>query len=186
MLNELLLRDPCMFRSSASSDKLDCESNDENFGERFIFESAVWLWMTLTDWNWGILGRAPVEFKELVVADFAGDDEDVGPLLVEFGSFPLTMFVLLWLWLMVLLLEGVSRLRKCLNEKGFSFGGSVGCLKSFRHEKKKWRMRWNNCTIYFSSCYLNSHCQRLLRWNSRYQRRPSDRSRWSRLGFCSR
>lgn len=70
--------------------------------------------------------------KELVVADFDGDCVDPEPLLV-LGcgcSFPLTMFVLLWLWLIVLF-DGVSRLMKCLNEKGFSFGASVVvCLKS--------------------------------------------------------
>lgn len=184
MLNELLLRDPCMFRSSANSDRLDCESKDENFGDLFILASA-WLLMTLTDWNWGILGRAPVEFKELVVADFAGDDEDVGPLLLEFTSFPLTMFVLLWLWFIVLL-EGVSRLRKCLNEKGFSFGGSVGCLKSFSKEKKKWRMRWNNRTIYFPLSYLSSRCQTPLIWSFRCRRHPLSHLRLFHLDFCSR
>lgn len=73
-----------------------------------------------------------MEFKELVVVDFDGDCDDVVPLmLLEVRSLPFTMFVLLWLWLIELLVD-VSRLRKCLKEKGFSLGASVdcGCLKS--------------------------------------------------------
>lgn len=119
-------------------------------GERFIFASA-WLWMTLTDWNCGILGRAPVEFKELVVADLEGDcDDDVGPLLVlTFTSLPFTMFVLLWLWLMVLLEDG-SRRRKCLNENGFSFGASVGCLKSKNNKNEMTNEELHNFNFYFT------------------------------------
>lgn len=135
-----------MFRSSASSDRLDWESNDENFGERFILGSA-WLLITLTDWNCGILGRAPVEFKELVVADFDGDWLQAGPLLVlALTSLPFTMFVLLWLWLMELF-DGVSRLRKCLKEKGFSLGASVEGLKSI-HNKTEMTIE-KSCTIFF-------------------------------------
>lgn len=71
-----------------------------------------------------------MEFKELVVADFDGDCDVVEPFIeLELRSFPFTMFVLLWLWLIELLVVG-SRLKKCLNEKGFSFGASVVCLKS--------------------------------------------------------
>lgn len=140
MLNELLLRDPCILRSSASSDRLDWESKEENLGERFIFAESAWLLMTLTDWNCGILGRAPVEFSELVVADFEGECDDDWPLLV-LGciSFPFTILVLLWLWFIVLLEDG-SRRRKCLNENGFSFGGSVVCLKS-KTTKVQWRLK---------------------------------------------
>lgn len=62
--------------------------------------------MELVLWNCGILGRAPVEllwFKEL----FEDDTPEVD------GSFPL-----------ILLRLGVSCLRKCLNENGFSFGAA--------------------------------------------------------------
>lgn len=41
--------------------------------------------MTFIDWNCGIFGRAPVEFKELVVADLDGDWFEVEPLQVPFG-----------------------------------------------------------------------------------------------------
>jgi hypothetical protein len=91
-LNELLLRELCMLLRSDNSERLDCESNEENFGDRFILGSA-WLLMTFTDWNWGILGRAPVELKELVVADFDGVDDET---LFESRCcwFPLTIVAL--------------------------------------------------------------------------------------------
>lgn len=167
MLNELLLRDPCMLRSSASSERLDWESNDENLGERFIFGSAVWLWMTFTDWNCGILGRAPVEFKELVVADFDGDCVDEWPLLLELWSKLPLICVLLWLWFIVLF-EGVSRLRKCLNEKGFSFGGSATCLKSSKTKTKLCK----KFSFGFPRNYLSSRCQQLSHWNVDFHRLP--------------
>lgn len=132
MLKQLLLRDPCIFRSSASSDKLDWESNDENFGERFMREST-WLWITFTDWTCGIFGRAPVKllFKELVVANFNGDVDDDIPifviLLLALSSFPFKVWILFD--------DVMSCLRKCLNEKGFSLGASDSCLKSFFNNK---------------------------------------------------
>lgn len=140
MLKELLLREPCI-RSSASSDRLDCESNEENLGDLFIRESCCSLWITLTDWNCGILGRAPVEFKELVVADFEGDCVEFEPLLTGFAF---AILVLLWLWFSVLLVE-VSLRRKCLNENGFSLGASAVCLKSLKQHDKY----MTNCTITF-------------------------------------
>lgn len=79
-----------------------------------------------------------MELKELEVADFDGDcdDEPLTMPLEEERSFPFTMLVLLWLWFIEVLVVG-SRLRKCLNEKGFSLGASVDCLKSVNNTKCK-------------------------------------------------
>lgn len=97
VLNELLLRLWYKFvvlilSSFISEFRLDCESKDGKRGERFIFDSVV---KVFTDWNCGILGRAPVTqllCNELVVADLDG----------ETLSFPVLLLLLLLLGLILL------------------------------------------------------------------------------------